>query len=102
MSKYIEQMNLFDVDEYRESNRWEDEWKNMPEYDNTDQPAPMIIAVFKFSSEEDFLKFNGLITKSLFAGKKPFDGMQRKNRKTTWYPHKEKFSNYRYIDEPTI
>jgi hypothetical protein len=81
---------------------WKEHWLDMPEYDNVEQKPPMITATFKFKSLEDYEKFVSLITKHVFDGAKPFDGMQRKNIKSTWYPHKDKPSKYLYIDEAKI
>ena len=81
---------------------WEKHWVGMPEYNNTQQPEPLIIAMFKFKNEKDYLKFKNLVQEYVFDGEKVFDGMQRLDRKSTWYPHKEKASNYKYTDESTI
>lgn len=78
---------------------WKDEWNNMPEYNNKEYPNPVIVVTFKFLSLEDYNKFYAVIKKELFKGEKPFDGRQRKNIKTTWYPHKEQSKNYYYTDE---
>ena len=77
-------------------NDWRKEWVGMPEYNNAPQAEPLITATFKFRTEEDFLKFNKLIKEHLYNNEKPFDGMQRKTVKSTWYPLKEKASKYRY------
>jgi len=34
--------------------------------------------------------------KKLYKGEKPFDGMQRKDMKSTWFPLKEKPNKYTY------
>jgi len=82
--------NLFD--EYPE-------WVGMPEYDNKVRQEPAIIATFKFRNEEDFKVFNELIKKHLYNGEKAFDGMQRKDVKSTWFPLFEKASKYLYENE---
>lgn len=71
-------------------------WKEMPEYDNKIQEKPLITATFKFSTEKDYLDFKDLVQKYIFNGEKVFDGMQKKEAKQSWYPHKEKASNYIY------
>ena len=80
-------------------NDWKDEWIDMPEYNNIEFPPPAITVTFKFLNQEDYNEFYKIIKKHLFPGEKPFDGGQRKNSKTTWYPHKEKASNYIYVNE---
>ena len=79
-----------------EKNDWKKEWVGMPEYNNIQQPEPLITATFKFASEKDFLKFKSLIQEHLYDGAKVFDGMQRKEKKNAWFPHKEKASGYSY------
>ena len=80
-------------------NDWKKEWVNMPEYNNQKQKDPFIIATFKFRSQEDFDYFNSVIKSVLYNGEKPFDGMQRKNIKSTWYPLNEKSNKYIYENE---
>ena len=77
-------------------NLWQDEWKDMPEYNNVPEIPPAIVATFKFRNQEDFLIFNNLLKKHLYNGEKVFDGMQRKEEKSTWFPLKEKANKYRY------
>lgn len=79
-------------------NNWEDEWNEMPEYNNVPQDDPVITALFKFKTEEDYKDFLEKI-RPLFPDRKPFDGMQRKDKKTTWYPHPTRGSAYRCVDE---
>ena len=78
---------------------WEEEWTGMPEYNNIKMNEPAITVTFKFKDEADFLKFKEIIKDSLFDGGKPFDGMQRKDKKSTWYPPRPKASKYLYQDE---
>ena len=78
-------------------NSWKEEYVGMPEYNNKKQEPPLITATFKFRTEKDFLKFKEVVQKSLFNGIKVFDGMQKKNVKNAWYPHKEKASRYEFI-----
>ena len=93
------QQLLFDEFEIED---WKEHWVGMPEYNNTQQPEPLIIATFKFMSEEDYLEFKKLAQKYIFGGEKVFDGMQRLDKKSTWFPHKKKSSNYKYINESKI
>jgi hypothetical protein len=69
---------------------------NMPEYNNVDLPDPVVEVVFKFRSQEDYEKFHALVKEHVYEGKRVFDGMQRKERKSAWYPLLEKPSNYKY------
>ena len=95
MSKDIEQIPLFDnIDDFDIQER---EWQNMPEYNNINEPRPVIVATFKFKTEDDFLKFKSLIQEHIYNGEKVFDGMQKINEKNAWYPHKKKASSYEYI-----
>ena len=88
--------DLFGIDPKDLENDWRDHWKDMPEYDNEWEEEPECIAVFKFKTREDYEAFKELVKKHLYNGERVFDGMQRKDRKTTWYPAKEKASKYRY------
>ena len=75
------------------------EWKNMPEYNNELQKEPEITAEFKFKNNNDFEEFNKLLKKYVYKCNKVFDGMQKKTKKTAWYPLKEKASKYRYVGD---
>lgn len=88
--------NIFD--EHLEANNIDDLYIGMPEYNNHNQEAPVITATFKFRTEEDYEEFKELIKQHIYNGVKPFDGMQRKEKKQAWYPHKEKASKYVYVD----
>lgn len=92
------QPSLFD--DNVDVNDWREEWTGMPEYNNHEQDEPFITATFKFRSDEDFLLFNKLIKEHLYNGERPFDGMQRKDVKSTWFPLKDKPSKFVYKDEP--
>lgn len=83
----------------KEENNWQEEWKDMPEYNNIEDAPPMITATFKFRNEKDFETFKETLKKYLYKGEKVFDGMQRKDVKSTWFPLKEKANKYRYTDE---
>ena len=87
------QTKLFEIDK----NEWEKDWVGMPEYNNREQDSPLITATFKFNSEEDYLKFKDLVQKHLYNGEKVFDGMQKIEAKSSWFPHKAKASTYEYI-----
>ena len=88
----MSQQNLFPDLE----NEWEKEWKDMPEYNNINEPDAKITATFKFKTEQDYIDFLSLIKKHLYNGQKVFDGMQSKTKKQTWYPLKIKAKNFRY------
>ena len=92
MKSDCEQQWLFEELDYSP----EDEWISMPEYDNAKEQPPVITVMFKFKTEQDYETFKDLVKKHLYEGEKPFDGMQRKDKKVAWYPHKEKASTYEY------
>lgn len=94
------QPNLFSDD--ISANNWADEWIGMPEYNNVEEAPPVITATFKFRSDADFEEFLSLIKQHVYSGERPFDGMQRKDVKSTWYPLKEKASKYVYRDESKV
>lgn len=81
---------------------WEKHWINMPKYTNVKRPEPEIVAKFNFRNEQDYQEFHKLIKKYIYDGKKVFDGMQRKERKTTWFPLEEKASTYIYTHKKRI
>ena len=76
---------------------WQEHYIGMPEYNNIKEPEPLITATFKFKNEKDFSNFKDLVQKYIYNGVKVFDGMQRKEKKSAWYPHKEKSSKYEYL-----
>lgn len=80
----------------KEENNWKEEWVGMPEYNNVESLPPFITATFKFRNQEDFEFFKEHLQKNLYNGEKVFDGMQRKDSKSTWFPLKEKANKYRY------
>jgi hypothetical protein len=75
---------------------WQEEWQDMPEYNNSVTKPPAVTATFKFKNEEDFEKFKEIVKEHLFEGGKPFDGMQLKEAKSAWWPPREKASEYTY------
>ena len=72
------------------------EWDNMPEYNNVKQPPPEIIAEFKFRNQTDFEEFKSKIKDSVYNGERVFNGMQGKKKKQAWYPLLEKASIWEY------
>jgi len=90
-----EQQSLFDYEE----SKWQDEWIDMPEYNNFKQSPPLITATFKFKSKEDFDLFMQSVKENLFDGKRVFDGKQKKNEYSAWYPLDERPSENIYIVE---
>jgi hypothetical protein len=89
------QLTLFDLSPCE--NLWEEHYVGMPEYNNVREPDPLITATFKFRTQEDFEEFNKLIKQHLYDGERVFDGMQRKDVKSTWYPLRCKASKYRFV-----
>lgn len=92
-------MNLDLFQDNKEVNDWRNHWVGMPEYNNVIQEKPVVTATFKFRSVEDFEEFNNLIKKYLYEGEKVFDGMQRKEVKSTWYPLAKKASKFIFENE---
>ena len=89
------QLNLFG--DVQIENRWEEHYVGMPEYNNVCEPDPSITATFKFRTQEDFEEFNKLIKQHLYDGQRVFDGMQRKEAKSAWYPLRPKASKFKFI-----
>lgn len=78
------------------TNKIEEHYKNLPEYNNVKEGKPVVEVLFRFKSVEDYDEFHKLIKEHLYEGKRVFDGMQKKDKKNTWYPLKEKASKYEY------
>jgi hypothetical protein len=91
--------DLFGNEVKTDTNNWENEWVGMPEYNNYEQKPPFITATFKFRNQQDFDKFYKFVKENLYNNEKPFDGMQRKDVKSTWFPLNEKPNKYLYTDE---
>ena len=89
-------MTLF---EQKKENKTEEHYISMPEYNNVKISDPEITATFKFRNQKDYDYFHSIIKKELYNNEKVFDGMQRKDKKTAWYPLNEKASKYYYGDE---
>jgi len=97
----IEQKQLSFLNKEMLDTSWQNEWVNMPEYNNQIQPEPEIIATFKFRNQKDFEKFKKRVKECIYDGEKVFDGYQEKKRKQAWYPLGEKGSKYLYINKKT-
>ena len=85
------QPNLFPLIDPRE-----EEWVGMPEYNNHTKPPPLITALFKFQTQEDYDLFHTLVKKHIYNGERVFDGIQKTDKKTAWFPRLEKASKYVY------
>lgn len=89
---------LFDIENRKNQNKeWEQEFKDMPSYNNKKEDDPFITATFKFRNKKDFDFFNEFLKTNLYKTKKVFDGNQTKTKKSTWFPLKQKASNYLVI-----
>lgn len=84
------------VDTQKKEIEWEEFYVGMPEYNNVNLPEPQITATFKFRNKEDFDRFHTHIKQYLYNGERVFDGMQKKDKKSAWYPLNEKGSKYIY------
>lgn len=80
-------------------NDWKNEWVNMPEYNNINQPPPEITAKFKFRNYDDYEMFKEKIKKYLYNDEKVFDGQQKINEKQAWFPLREKDRKYYYLSK---
>ena len=72
------------------------EYVGMPEYNNNKIDVAKITATFKFRNEKDFKEFEEFIKYKLYEGEKVFDGMQKKDKKTAWFPPRPKSSKFYY------
>jgi len=95
MKEKSKQNNFFNLQE----NNWENHYFDMPEYIHEKKTEPLITATFKFRTKEDFDKFHKVVKKELYHGKKVFDGMQRKEKKQSWFPLPPRPSHFIYIDD---
>jgi hypothetical protein len=90
-------MTLFNLDEFSED--WKKHYVGMPEYNNVKPLPPEIIATFKFRNKEDFEKFMQIVKQSLYDNKRVFDGKQKKNEYSAWFPLDSRPSEHIYIVE---
>ena len=90
----LSKINQDTFDFYESLNSWQEEFTDLPDYNNVSQPEPEIKATFKFRNKEDFEAFKEKVKEHLYNGQKVFDGMQREKEKQAWYPLKEK--DYRF------
>jgi hypothetical protein len=75
------------------------EWVDMPEFKNDVGVVPAVVAIFKFRTRDDFLKFKELLNKHLtVGGVKYFNGFNQLNHKTTWWPKEANMGSHKYID----
>jgi hypothetical protein len=80
---------------------WRDHWDGMPEYANRDLTKAVVVVKLYFSSHDDFQSFEARLRDHLYEGRKPFDGRQRKDAKTSWWPPLPKGTDYEWAtDEP--
>lgn len=82
-----------------EPNDWREEWVGMPAYDNQDLTEPLVSATFHFATQEDFERFQRVVSEYLYAGGKVFDGRQRKERKTAWFPPLPSRSAFVWVED---
>jgi hypothetical protein len=86
-----------------EINDTNDNWRNhyvgMPEYNNFKAEPAEVIATFKFRNKDDFEKFMDVVKTNLYDNKRVFDGKQKKNDYSAWYPLDSRPSEHIYIFE---
>ena len=95
----MKQTNLFSTPK---ESTCDTEWVNMPEYNNVKQEEPYITSTFKFRNEHDYNVFKDLVQEHLYKGAKVFDGMQKLDKKSAWFPHNQKASAYSYKSKKTV
>tara|TARA_R110001592_G_scaffold257111_1_gene520725 strand:- start:14 stop:1159 length:1146 start_codon:yes stop_codon:yes gene_type:complete len=95
----MKQTNLFSTPK---ESTCDTEWVNMPEYNNVKQEEPYITSTFKFRNEHDYNVFKDLVQEHLYKGVKVFDGMQKLDKKSAWFPHNQKASAYSYKSKKTV
>jgi hypothetical protein len=91
-------VDLFGTQEEKKHD-WNDEWIGMPEYNNSKPVPPEITATFKFRNKEDFDLFMETVKSKLFNDKRVFDGKQKKNEYSAWFPLDARPSENIYIVE---
>lgn len=84
---------------YNKPHDWKDEWVGMPEYNNTKPKKQEITATFKFRNKDDYNKFMEVVKSQLYDNKRVFDGNQKKNEYSAWFPLDARPSEYVYIEE---
>ncbi len=89
------QNNLFEFDQ--KIPEWKKEWIDMPEYNNIKPVPPEITATFKFRNKKDFDLFMETVKVKLFDGKRVFDGKQKKNEYSAWFPLDSRPSENIYV-----
>lgn len=90
MTEGEESFGLFD-EPADDVNDWKQEWKGMPECNNTDI-LPFKQLVINFKNKEDYEKFAALIKQTL-----------TEKTKSTWFPEQGTIhdSSMRYVDNET-
>ena len=83
----------------KEVNKIDEHWVGMPEYENEPRIKPFIVVTFKFRNQKDYDKFNTLVKRHLYNNETCFTGNQRRQKKSTWYPHFEKPDDWRYVED---
>lgn len=92
----VKELRLFDFEEENNYN-WKDEWVDMPEYNNKKTSPPEITATFKFRNKTDFDFFMEIVKSKLFDNKRVFDGKQKKNEYSAWFPLDSRPSENVYV-----
>lgn len=93
----MKQYDLFNDEITQYPKDWEKEWIDMPEYVNDKVLIPKITATFKFRNKEDFDLFMEVVKTNLYDNKRVFDGKQKLNEYTAWYPLDSRPSEHIYI-----
>jgi len=78
------------------------EYVEMPEYNNIDEPEPEITCKFKFRNQKDYLKFKELVSKHIYKGQKFIDGNQSMQEKQSWFPLAVRESHHVVFDKNNL
>ena len=95
----MKNLDLFGNELIENNDTWENHYIGMPEYNNKKIEPPLIIASFKFRSKEDYDEFMNVVKQQLYNDKRVFDGKQKKNDYSAWYPLDLRPSEHIYIVE---
>ena len=80
-------------------NNHQEEYTDLPEYNNIDEADAKITLTFKFRTEEDYLDFKEQVKSKIYNGDKFIDGNQGITEKQSWYPLNKKESHHIVVDE---
>ena len=92
------QLSFFSADH----NNHQEEYTDLPEYNNIDEADAKITLTFKFRNEEDYLDFKEQVKSKIYNGDKFIDGNQGITEKQSWYPLNKKESHHIVVDKKKL